>query len=339
MNTRKYLYMVTIAECGYLSVAANRLGISQAALSKFLNGQEQFLSTELFVRYKKRLYPTAAGLVYLEAANQILSTKNRTLSSINRLNDSPIRTLRAAFTPYRGAALFSRVYNKFEACFPNIELQLEETFSSEQELKIHQGLADFALGVNCHANYSDICNLAVCREELVLTVPSFHPLAKYAGSDLQHLVSLPLRMFWDTPFCLPSKKNNIRIVAENLFEKAGFFPVIAFESDNGMTVDSMIRQGTGVGFISRRYVRPDENVVYFRLDPYCYEVTYLRYSVNRILSKIDCCLCGLTIQERLTSKHHTLIRSDQVKAFLNCLPGNDFLEVEKSGGRKLFSTE
>ncbi len=325
MNTRQYLYMITIAECGYLSAAAERLGVSQAALSKFLATQEEFLDVELFMRYKKRLYPTAAGTIYLEAAYKILNAKNRTLNEMGKLLDSPSSTIRVAFTPYRGSALFGQIYSKFEAVFPGVDLQLEETFSAQQELKVHQRNVDFAMGVNCHTNFNDVYNLPISREELILAVSIFHPLAQYASKNHQQLTAMPIRMFWDTPFCLPSRHHNIRRVAEDLFEKSGFNPVIAFESDNGIAVESMIEQGVGAGIIPQRYVKQGDNLVYFRIDPYCYEITYIRYAIDREFSHTDRYLCSLMIRERLSSKYHSFISSTQATALLEYSQLNKFV--------------
>lgn len=163
-----------------------------------------------------------------------------------------------------------------------------------------------------------VCNLPVCREELVLAVPSFHPLAHLA--DPNQLVSIPIQAFRDTPFILPGQKNNIRIVAEKLFQSAGFAPVIAFESGNGMTVDAMIRKGAGVGFISSRYVKPTPELAYFRLDPPCFEISYLRYKSGRLLTDVERCLLGILIEERLKTPSQELIPGPEIESFLKEVP-------------------
>ena len=317
MNTKQYLYMTTIAECGYLSSSAKRLNISQAALSKFLKSMEDYLDAELFIRHKKRLYPTIAGSIFLETAQRILSTKNQTLGSIKRITDNYIPEIKVGVTPYRGAAIFGQVYSKFMGVFPSMDIKMEEIFSSEQETKIHNGIITFAMGTGCHYDYPDVFNLPISREELILVIPSFHPMAKNASKDLNNLTRINLKDFWDMPFCLLTKKNNIRIIAEDLFKEAGFYPVISFESDNSIALDSMIRRGVGVGIISRRYVRPDENVVYFRLDPYSYEITYLRHPADHVFTDVERYLCNLMIRERIDNENHFIIESPKVNEFLS----------------------
>ena len=322
MNARQCTYLLAIADLGYLSHAAEKLGVTQAALNKFLAEQERLMGTALFVRYRKQLYPTPAGQIFLDAAQQFLRVRNHTLQAVGAMASAGA-AIRIASTPYRGAEMFSRVYTQFLSLFPNVELTLEESFSAQQEEMIHSGTIDFACGSNCHNNYPDVFNLPISREEVVLAVPPFHPLAQYAGSDVEHLVSMPLRAFRDTPFVLRSPKNNLRIVADGLFALAGFRPVIAFESGNDIVVDSMLHQGIGVGFLSRRYAKPADGLVYFRLDPPCHEVTYLRYPKARRLSDAERYLCGLIVRERLRIPGNELIPGPVVKSFLTALSGED----------------
>ncbi len=314
MNTRQYNYLLTIADCKGILAASEKLGITQAALSKFLAEQERLLGVKLFVRYKRHMYPTPTGELYLEAARKILAVKNSTLQTVNRLTHGAGTPIRIASTPYRGAELFGRVFRRFSALYPTVDLSLDEIYSSAQEEEIHRGNTDFAFGVNLHASYRNVKNLPVCREELLLAVPAFHPLAPLARKDC--LVSVSIQSFRNTPFVLPGKKNNIRIVADRLFEAAGFAPVIAFESGNGMTVDVMIRQGAGAGFIPRRYLKPEPELVHFRLDPPCFEISYIRYEAERVLTAPERCLLGILVEERLKTRSHELIPGPEIDSFL-----------------------
>jgi len=72
MNTKQYYYLSTIAEYGNLSYAADALGLSPSALSKFLGECERTFGFALFLRYGRRLYPTAVGRYVVECAQKIL---------------------------------------------------------------------------------------------------------------------------------------------------------------------------------------------------------------------------------------------------------------------------
>ena len=75
MQIKNMSYIIALAEAGTLSAAGKQLGISQPTLSVFLSNLEQELGIDLFLRDKKKLIPTPAGRIYLEAARRILATQ------------------------------------------------------------------------------------------------------------------------------------------------------------------------------------------------------------------------------------------------------------------------
>ena len=76
MNTRQYYYLTTIAGFGNLSHAAQALRVSPSALSKFLSECERNFGSPLFLRYGRRLYPTAVGQDVIDAAQRILDEQS-----------------------------------------------------------------------------------------------------------------------------------------------------------------------------------------------------------------------------------------------------------------------
>ena len=74
MTQNELLYILTIAEHGYITRAAQELFISQPSLSESLNKVEQEFGTTIFDRTQDGLVPTAFGLRYL-----VLITKTKFL--------------------------------------------------------------------------------------------------------------------------------------------------------------------------------------------------------------------------------------------------------------------
>lgn len=320
MNTKQYYYFVTIAEYGTLSEAAEKLHVSEAALSKFVKKLETFVGTPLFVRSRQGLALTRAGVTCYQSARRILESQNQMLYTLRQMQSMEQNRIRIASTPYRGAALYSHVYNRFSTLFPMTSLSVQEIYSMQQEEQLHAGNIDFAFGVEVHADFPDVCNLAASRTEIVLAVPTFHPLArKHSLQEGEYLPSISLAEFRDTPFVLRDRHNNIRLQADREFRRAGFSPLVAFESSNSMTVESMIRRGAGVGFFSRRYVHPEDEIVFFRLSPPCYETFYIRYSRSRVLTEADQCLIAVIADERLKIHGSEKISSDAMNSCIEAL--------------------
>ena len=77
MTTRQFYYLTVIADLGNLSAAAQKLQISQPALSKFLTEYEASLGFQIFLRYHRHLAPTSVGRCVIEYAHKIVSEQNR----------------------------------------------------------------------------------------------------------------------------------------------------------------------------------------------------------------------------------------------------------------------
>ncbi|MCF0108817.1 MAG: LysR family transcriptional regulator, partial [Erysipelotrichaceae bacterium] len=64
--------LITIADCGTLSAAAEKLNISQPALSRAMQKLEEELGCTLFDRYSNRITLNANGKVAVEKARVLL---------------------------------------------------------------------------------------------------------------------------------------------------------------------------------------------------------------------------------------------------------------------------
>ena len=69
MTDKELLYLLTIAEYGNITRAANELFISQPSLSESLSKVEQEFGTPIFHRELTGLIPTDFGKHYLETAH------------------------------------------------------------------------------------------------------------------------------------------------------------------------------------------------------------------------------------------------------------------------------
>lgn len=82
MNLQSMEYVIAISEEKSLSRAAERLLISQAALSQHLKKLETELDAKLFERRQGMLVLTDAGRVYVNGARRVLDLYNKALYRI-----------------------------------------------------------------------------------------------------------------------------------------------------------------------------------------------------------------------------------------------------------------
>lgn len=269
MNLDQIHYIIAIAETGSLSMAAQRLGVSQPALSKYLSKLEQTLRLELFYREKKKLKLTQAGRIYLEAAHKILSIQQQTRASLAELSGSQKRKrLNVGVTPHQGAQIVARLYPIFNQRYPGIEFVFHESYTQGIYDALRRNDIDYGITTEL-SDTSGLRLIPLFKEELLLSVPAFHNLAALSSGEPERMVELDLAEFQDAPFVLMDLTTTIGQISKAAFERAGFQPTVVFRSPNGYIVDQMIRSGLGVGLIPYHYAVPSKDVVYFRLPEPC----------------------------------------------------------------------
>ena len=73
MHLKELTYIVTLADEGSISRAADKLYMAQSSLSQFLQQYESELGIPLFVRTSKGIRPTDAGNLFIDNARTILT--------------------------------------------------------------------------------------------------------------------------------------------------------------------------------------------------------------------------------------------------------------------------
>ena len=85
MNIQILENMIAISEEKSLTKAADRLLITQPALSRQLKKLESELDTKLFLREKNEMVMTDAGKVYVNGARSALSIYEKAMDDIRKL--------------------------------------------------------------------------------------------------------------------------------------------------------------------------------------------------------------------------------------------------------------
>lgn len=272
MQIKNMSYIIALAECQTLSGAGKRLGISQPTLSVFLSDLEQELGMDLFIRDKKKLLLTPAGRIYLDAARRILATQERTLQSIRQLGTAAPVEIRIGVTPLRGSEIASKIFSRFSARYPHVRLRLMDGYMSHLRKMVLDGTCSFSLGTCFDTESPEFDYITLFREEVVIVVPSFHPLALRCtdthGDPTKKLPQAEPLELSDSPFILMTPGTSIRKISDYIFAQAGFTPTVVYESGNNTVVQNMVRGGSGVGFQPRSLARlNDPDIACLSLSP------------------------------------------------------------------------
>ncbi|MCM3178442.1 LysR family transcriptional regulator [Cytobacillus horneckiae] len=132
--------MASLSEFHLLSVlaqemnmrkAAERLFVSQPALSQRLQNIEKEWGSRLFVRSQKGLSLTPAGEIVIQFVNEVISGEEKVKESIQALNSEVYGTLKIAVASIVGQNWLPQVLKKFVKKYPQAKISLVTGWSSE----------------------------------------------------------------------------------------------------------------------------------------------------------------------------------------------------------------
>lgn len=125
--------------------AAERLFVSQPALSQRLQTIEKEWGTKLFLRSQKGLTPTPAGEIVIKYVNDVLGKEEKVREAIHALNSEVHGTLKIAVASIVGQNWLPQVLKKFVNRYPQAKISLITGWSSEilksiYEDQVHVGI-------------------------------------------------------------------------------------------------------------------------------------------------------------------------------------------------------
>jgi DNA-binding transcriptional LysR family regulator len=266
MNVRHLSYIVGIADAQSVSQAAERLFISRPALNHYLIDLENELGAPLFKRIGKKMIPTYAGSLYIEAAKQMLEIKKQAYRQIAEASDGAEGILSLGVTHEVGVGLLKEVFPIFNRKYLNFRLDLLEGSSRELELAVDGGRIDLAI-LGCNSVRNTLQHIPFIQSEVVLILPPGHRLGHLATPPGEPRRTLDLKLLAEDKFILISRSTNIRDLCDRHFAQAGVQPRILMECSLISLAYSMVRQGIAASILLEHHVDARDGVYCFSLRP------------------------------------------------------------------------
>lgn len=286
MDLKQVEYMIRIAEENNITRAAEKLFLTQSALNQQLLKLEKELGTPLFHRSRTNWRLTEAGEVYIRSAKELLRIKKDTYNQIRDIAETRKGTLSIGLTTGRGITMFGEVYPAFHQKFPEIIVEPVEKRVRELQTMIAEDQLDIAfLTLTVEERTRDVY-IPLCDEEILLVIPSGHPLSACAAPPGEPYAVMDLTQLRYEPFVLMDKVSTMRSLATRIFQEAGFQPNILFETKNNHTITTMIRANICCSLVPAYYAEHDpEGLACFALPSHPSWQVAASYKKDRYLSR------------------------------------------------------
>ncbi|MBR4321288.1 LysR family transcriptional regulator [Treponema sp.] len=232
--------LVTVADCGTISKAAEKLNITQPALSRSLQNLEYELKTPLFARSKNKVSLTETGIHAVELSKELLSQAELMLGKIQEFYKIHTKMIIASCAP---CDILFQLRDLVCESFSGIECETIVDDEDEILTKLSQGIYHMALFSESQKN-EDLIQIPVQSEKLFAMIPEEHFLAtKKDGlffSDIngEAVIPFPLKGHWNDLLAqkLPDSQLLYQSNVESFDKVVHASNLISFESDL-LTID------------------------------------------------------------------------------------------------------
>jgi len=245
---------VTVAELGHLTKAADRLHVSQPALSAQIKALEEELGLQLFERRSSGMVLTAAGERLVGEAEKLLSAAAALRNQAQSLKQEVSGVARVGTV---SDPEFIRVGDFLGAAierYPRIEVQLHHEVSGEAFERVRDGMLDASF------YYGELSHRSVGG--LRLREMTYRIVAPAAWRD--RLADADFPSIAREPWVMTPPISTHHQLANSLFEQHSVRPTKVVEADDEVVVSSLVVAGVGLALM-----REDLAVARAGLDQIC----------------------------------------------------------------------
>jgi DNA-binding transcriptional LysR family regulator len=263
MELRQLRAFVEVATSGHFGRAAERLHVTQPALTQRIQALEGELGLQLLERNAREVRLTPAGAVLLPHAMRLVQVEDQGLRALKAYSSGMVGRLRLAYQVSGDVAVAGMIIAEYRRRFPAVDVETSSG-SSGPNLKLVQNHgADAAFALMPSARPDGLEARTIRREEIMLALRADHPLAK--------MEPVPVEALRGVPMSLPPAAANpdlIGALRSWLVRHTGEELNVVSEQPNELAIETVARSGIATLLVIRRYApMPKAGVAYRSISP------------------------------------------------------------------------
>ncbi len=256
--------------------AANKLFMTQPALSICVKKTEEKLGAEIFDRKSSPIRLTECGRAYINAVEQIYAIENDLKNKVNDIGNLNTGSLSICAANVVFTYILPQLWETFSQKYPKIDLKLTESFSEDLKNRALNGFIDLIVDYDFNHTLFEI--YPIKEEKIFLSLSKYSPLAKKFINNIitrddilenksNNKPSINIYSLKDEEFIIMKKKNDMHRRASKIFAEVEMRPKIKLELDQLKTCYELSCQGLGISFVTDTLIKNanNENGVYLNL--------------------------------------------------------------------------
>src|SRR3989440_6612994 len=251
MDTRQLAAFCAVVERKSFSQAAERLGVTQPAVSLQVRSLEKRLGRQLLDRSGRRVEPTEAGLALYRGAQRLLALEGQLLEELEAGGEGELGgTLEVGASTGPGSTVVPVLLGEFQRQNPSVAISL--SISDTQSVVDRVADRELEVGVvGAARRHRGVVFEPLFRDEVVLACPPDH---RFAGR------TVTLDDLREEPLIVMQEGAGVRQVIEDELRRAGTrLRDLEPKLELGLqeSARSAVAAGYGVTFISRAAIEAD----------------------------------------------------------------------------------
>lgn len=252
MNLKTCQYFIALAEEMNFTKASEALHITQQSLSGSIKRLEEEYGIELFQR-KPFLKLTPAGETMLFYAKQIARNESQMMASLADLSAECSGHLVLGMSRQRIQVFFPGIWERYHADYPNVSLNLRQSYTLKMADEIQAGKLDLFVGIDVPAA-SNLTAVPLASEYIFCLIHD-QLLKTYCPDHWEELLNkssatgLDVSDLKDFPILLLASDNRIRSVLDRAYDRCGIMPKTSLEASDQNIIYQLACSAQGAAFL------------------------------------------------------------------------------------------
>ncbi|MFT5658548.1 MAG: DNA-binding transcriptional LysR family regulator [Gammaproteobacteria bacterium] len=240
-NIRHLQTFVTIADCGSFAIAADRLGLTQSAVSMQIKTLESEFRQPLFDRSRRSPLMNDMGESLLPTMREIIRMSDELRSMAGQVDELSGKLYLGVISSV-STGILPEAIMMMKQEYPRLVVRIENGQSAELIRQVSDGKLDAAIVTEPDRLSPDIRCRTIVEEPIMIVAP-----ATCAGSS-------ELALFKDLPFICFNRRTGTGRIIENQLRKRKVKVNVTMELDSIESILEMVAQGVGVSIVPEHCV-------------------------------------------------------------------------------------
>lgn len=248
-----------VVESGSFSSAAERLYLTQPAVSQHIQDLEASLGVKLFKRGRRGVSLTAAGETLRDYTSCILRLVAEAESAVTNVEQLSGGQVRIGATPGAGMYLLPDWMRAFQRRFPNLAISLTTDVTAQVTAGILNHTLDMGFIEGEPDNNGRLAQLALQEVNQYVIVGQGHD---WCGRE-----AVAIRDLNGQPFITRTRDSQTRVWLDQLMNEYGVTVNVVAEFDNPEAIKQAVISGMGLAIMPEYVVRRERDLRLLRAVP------------------------------------------------------------------------